>query len=148
MGSPLVPWLKERASFFRKTLGDGYTEAFVFSHDGSLKKILPSERANHFLRRRWEVTHQATMGRELTFHSLRRWFNTRALVLSGNNEFLVGMLMGHRKEENMTARYNSANRDSLREWTETKLPLLFGTDGEFLKNEVKPALTLGTYDDE
>lgn len=145
----VVPWIMERVRELKKKLGDvAYRDAFLFSKEGTLETILPQAQANYHLKKYFTNIHGETMPRKYSIHCLRRWFNTRAVILTKTNEFLVGILMGHKKKGNMTGLYNKVSHESYVDWVRDMQPHLWGDEDEnglpeFLKEEAKRELDLG-----
>jgi integrase len=116
-----------------RTWGNKYREAYLFTRSLESGGMPNQDRANQWLEDQYKkIFKVSVMPVDYSFHSLRRWFNTRALVLTGHNDYLVKRLMGHRDRANMSARYDTVSKDTYKLWIEELQPRLFGDPGDEL----------------
>lgn len=84
---------------------------FLFSSDGTQNKIVTQAKVNFALAKQYKKRLGVDKPEDKTFHSFRHFFNSRMLILTDHNEFLVKALMGHGKKNNMTINYMTTTPD-------------------------------------
>jgi integrase len=123
-----VPVIEPLASWLKAQVSEKPPEHFVFSADGKIEGILHQRLFNEHLSKSYKVSLDKAKPRTKTFHSFRHFFNSRMLILTDHNEFLVKALMGQGKQNNMTINYSTATVDKFLDVHKT-MEKIFGDRG-------------------
>jgi|GEM_PF-4366001 len=89
-------------------------EEYLFKREGQSEPIRQRV-VNLNLKKAWVLKTQTEVPNMFSFHSLRHWYNTRLLTLSGHNVYLVRSIMGHSNSKDMTQNYKIGTPEEFEE---------------------------------